>query len=49
MRNSANFSPIILDHHVLYLDDDHIGIYGTKMIGEKLAEFLMQKGLVNQR
>src|SRR5580704_6345748 len=38
----------IKDHHVLYLDDDHIGIYGTKMIGEKLAEFLFQKGLVNE-
>jgi hypothetical protein len=37
----------IRDHHVLYLDDDHIGIYGTKMIGEKLAEFLMQKHAVS--
>jgi len=36
----------IKDHHVLYLDDDHIGIYGTKMIGEKLAEFLVQKRAV---
>ena len=38
----------IKDHHVLYLDDDHIGIYGTKMIGEKLAEFLIRKASVNQ-
>jgi peptidoglycan/LPS O-acetylase OafA/YrhL len=37
----------IKDHHVLYLDDDHIGIYGSKMIGEKLAEFLIQNGSVN--
>jgi len=31
----------------IYLDDDHIGIYGTKMIGEKWAEFLMQKSAVS--
>jgi hypothetical protein len=32
----------IKDHRAIYLDDDHIGVYGSNLIGRKLAEFLTQ-------
>jgi peptidoglycan/LPS O-acetylase OafA/YrhL len=37
----------IRDHHVLYMDDDHIVPYGSQIIGEHLAAFLEQNGLVD--
>lgn len=37
----------IKDHRALYKDDDHIGIYGSYIIGKKLAEFLRLGGFLN--
>jgi peptidoglycan/LPS O-acetylase OafA/YrhL len=37
----------IRDHHAIYLDDDHIGFYGGKVVGRKLADFLTRGGFIN--
>jgi peptidoglycan/LPS O-acetylase OafA/YrhL len=37
----------IRDRRAIYLDDDHIGLYGSKLVGGKLAEFLGQRGFVD--
>jgi peptidoglycan/LPS O-acetylase OafA/YrhL len=39
----------IKDHHVIYQDDNHIGVYGSKLIGANLAEFLDGKSFVQWR
>jgi hypothetical protein len=33
----------IKDHHVIYQDNNHIGEYGSKLIGANIAEFLLNK------
>lgn len=37
----------IRDHRAIYLDDDHIGLDGSNLIGRQLAEFLTRGGYLN--
>ena len=39
----------IKDHHVIYQDNNHVGVYGSKLIGANLAKLLDGNGHMQQR
>ena len=39
----------IKDHHVIYQDNNHIGIYGSRLIGTNIARLLVGNGFMQQR